>query len=72
MSTIATPRSTLADLMKTEGKAELIGGRIVQYMAGHRPSRVAARISRSLDDYAEEESATDSHSPTISDMPSRS
>ncbi|HEX3313654.1 MAG TPA: Uma2 family endonuclease [Gemmataceae bacterium] len=54
MSTIATPRATLADLAKTEGKAELIGGRIVQYMAtGHRPSRVAARIFRSLDDFAE-------------------
>jgi HPt (histidine-containing phosphotransfer) domain-containing protein len=32
----------------------LIGGRIVEFMAtGRRPSRVAARVFRSLDDYAE-------------------
>ena len=54
----ATPspprRATLDDLLKVEGKAELIGGRIVHYMpTGHLPSRVAARIFRSLDDYAE-------------------
>jgi Uma2 family endonuclease len=42
----------LADLAKTEGKAELIGGRIVPFMAaGIRPSRIASRIFRSLDDY---------------------
>lgn len=54
----ATPspprRATLDDLLKVEGKAELIGGRIVHYMpTGHLPSRVAFRIARSLDDYAE-------------------
>jgi Uma2 family endonuclease len=58
MSTIATPRTipraTLADLAKTEGKAELIDGRIVHFMAaGIRPSRVASRIFRSLDDFAQ-------------------
>jgi Uma2 family endonuclease len=52
--TIAFPRATLADLMRVEGKAELIDGRIVRYMAtGFRPSRVAARIYRQLDDHAE-------------------
>jgi Uma2 family endonuclease len=46
--------ATLDDLYRTEGKAELIAGRIVHFMAaGRKPSRVASRISRSLDDHAE-------------------
>jgi Uma2 family endonuclease len=52
MST-APPRATLADLSRTEGKAELIGGRIVTFMAsGRLPTRVAARIFQSLDPFA--------------------
>jgi Uma2 family endonuclease len=52
MSTV-TQRATLDDLLRTPGKAELIGGRIVPLMAtGRRPNRVAFRITRSLDDYA--------------------
>jgi len=48
-------RQTLADLARTEGKAELIGGRIVPLMAtGHEPNRVAFRIARSLDDHSEQ------------------
>lgn len=44
MST-ATQRATLEDLYNTEGKAELIGGRIIQYMAtGIRPNEVASNI----------------------------
>jgi Uma2 family endonuclease len=44
--------ATLVDLMRTKGKAELIGGRIVEYMpTGLLPSRVARRITRSLEDY---------------------
>src|SRR5262245_47821651 len=51
MSTV-TPRATLDDLYKVEGKAELIGGRIVRYMpTGRRPSLVAFRTARSLDDH---------------------
>jgi len=47
-------RQTLADLARTEGKAELMGGRIVHLMAtGHKPNRVAFRIARSLDDHSE-------------------
>ncbi len=47
-------RATLEDLYDVEGKAELIDGRIVRFMGtGRRPSRIAARIFRSLDDYAE-------------------
>src|SRR5438128_4894365 len=54
MSTISTPRATLADLAKVSEKAELIAGRIVPLMAtGFRPNRIAARIFRSLDDFAE-------------------
>ncbi|MGL6097521.1 MAG: hypothetical protein ACRC7O_17200 [Fimbriiglobus sp.] len=30
---VAPPRATLDDLLRTEGKAELIGGRIVVYKA---------------------------------------
>lgn len=53
MST-TTQRATLDDLYRFPGKAELINGRIVELMAtGHRPNRVASRIFRSLDDYAQ-------------------
>jgi Uma2 family endonuclease len=46
--------ATLDDLYRVEGKAELIGGRIVHYMAsGHRPSKVALRIAFKIDQYAQ-------------------
>lgn len=45
--------ATLDDLYRVEGKAELIAGRIVHYMAsGHLPSKVALRIAFLLDQYA--------------------
>jgi Uma2 family endonuclease len=54
MSISTQKRATLDDLYRTEGKAELVGGRIVHYLAsGHKPSRVAFRIARGLDDRAE-------------------
>jgi Uma2 family endonuclease len=41
--------ATLDDLYRVEGKAELIGGRIVPIMpTGYLPNRVAVRILRSL------------------------
>ena len=44
-----TRRATLDDLYREEGKAELIGGRIVRYMAsGDLPSTVAFEIAVSL------------------------
>ncbi len=47
------PTATLDDLYNVEGKAELIGGRIIHLMAGgRRHNRIASRIFRSLDDYA--------------------
>jgi Uma2 family endonuclease len=46
-------RATLDDLMRTEGKAELIGGKVVKLMpTGRLPNRIAGRIYRRLDDYA--------------------
>jgi len=53
MSAVRQARATLDDLYRTPEKAELIGGRIVRFMAtGRRPNRVAFRITRSLDDHA--------------------
>jgi Uma2 family endonuclease len=53
MSAHTLPRATLDDLMKVDGKAELINGRIVRFMpSGFFPVHVARRITRSLEDYA--------------------
>ena len=49
MSTITTPRATLDDLYRVEGKAELLGGSIVQLMpSGDLPGTVAEEIFVSL------------------------
>jgi Uma2 family endonuclease len=55
VGTPTTPgRATLADLARTPGKAELIGGRIVPVMpTGLRPNLVAGRIYRSLADHVD-------------------
>jgi Uma2 family endonuclease len=51
-STTQTP-ATLDDLYRVEGKAELIAGRIVQFMAScDVPSRIAFEIAVSLRDFA--------------------
>ena len=48
------PRATLGDLMRYDGKAELVRGRLVLFMpTGHRPNLVAKWIVRSLDDWIE-------------------
>jgi Uma2 family endonuclease len=53
MTNVVTARATLDDLYREEGKAELIGGRIVRYMAsGALPSSVAGEIFVSLRAYA--------------------
>jgi Uma2 family endonuclease len=50
-----TRRATPDDLMKVEGKAELINGGIVHLMAsGDIPGGIAFYIARKLADYAEE------------------
>jgi Uma2 family endonuclease len=53
MSSAIQTAATRDDLYLVKGKAELISGRIVPLMpTGRRPSRVASRILRSLDDHA--------------------
>jgi Uma2 family endonuclease len=75
MATVPTKRATIEDLLRTEGKAELIGGRIVHFMAtGRKPNRTAFRIARSLDDHAEAtgqgETYTDNMGFTVPELPS--
>lgn len=75
MASVAQTRATLDDLYRTPEKAELIGGRIVTYMAtGRKPNRVAGRIYRSLDDYANQsgcgEAFTDNMGFAIPILPS--
>ncbi len=49
MASVEQARQTIDDLYRVEGKAELIGGRIVQYMAsGFLPHEVAFTIAMSL------------------------
>jgi Uma2 family endonuclease len=62
VAAIRQARATLDDLYKTPEKSELIGGRIVRYMAtGRKPSRVAGRICRSLDDHATQTGRGEAH-----------
>jgi hypothetical protein len=50
MASITRPFARLDDLHDVEGKAELIGGRIIHPMpTGDRPGLVAGRSFRSLD-----------------------
>jgi Uma2 family endonuclease len=54
MSVVSTPRATHDDLMRFDGNAELINGKVVPLMpTGARPNRVALRIARSFDDHAD-------------------
>src|SRR5437667_1438543 len=75
MATVQQTKATLDDLYRTPEKAELIGGRIVKYMAtGRKPNRVGGRIYRSLDDYANQigfgEAFTDNLGYAIPMLPS--
>jgi Uma2 family endonuclease len=70
-----TTRATLDDLARTEGKAELIGGRIVQLMAtGRRPNRIAGLIYRRLSDHCQAsgigEAYTDNMGFAVPELPS--
>jgi Uma2 family endonuclease len=50
MATTTPTAATIDDLYRVDGKAELIGGRIVHFMAsGDSPSRVAFRIAIGLE-----------------------
>lgn len=54
MTPTTAHRATIDDLMRFDGKAELIAGRIVPIMpTGFRPGLIGKRIVRSLDDYFE-------------------
>jgi hypothetical protein len=45
MATVPTARATLDDLYRVEGKAELIGGKVVELPAsGWKPSRVVTWV----------------------------
>ncbi|HEY1860656.1 MAG TPA: Uma2 family endonuclease [Gemmataceae bacterium] len=75
MAHVKQAKATLADLYRTPGKAELIGGRIVPHMAtGYLPNRIAGRIYRSLDDYVEHlktgAACTDNQGYAIPELPS--
>jgi Uma2 family endonuclease len=68
-------RATLNDLYFASGKAELVGGRVVEFMpTGRKPNRVAGRIYRSLDDYAIQnkkgEAFTDNMGYAVAALPS--
>jgi Uma2 family endonuclease len=53
MQSVAQSRATLDDLYREDGKAELVGGRIVRFMpSGRLPGRIALRIAMSLDSHA--------------------
>src|SRR5687767_7306554 len=53
VASISPPSCTLDDLLLVEGKAELIGGRIVRFMpSGFVPSQVAFEIAVLLRTYA--------------------
>ena len=53
MSAVLSPPATLDDLMRVDGKAELIAGRIVRFMPnGYAPARIAFKISLALHTYA--------------------
>lgn len=55
MTPTTAHRATIDDLMRFDGKAELIAGRIVPIMpTGLRPGLIGKRIVRSLDDYVSE------------------
>lgn len=75
MSITDQERASLNDLAKIDGKAELVGGRIVRLMpTGRKPNRVAGRIFRRLDEYAEAtgqgEAYTDNIGFTVPELPS--
>jgi Uma2 family endonuclease len=56
MSSITQKPATIDDLYRVEGKAELIGGRIVRFMAsGDLPSEAAFEIAVRLRDYAKQQ-----------------
>jgi Uma2 family endonuclease len=72
---MVTTRATLADLARSSGKAELIGGRIIEFMpTGRRPSLIAGEIFVGLRNHArligQGEAYTDSMGFAVPELPS--
>jgi hypothetical protein len=66
MASVQHAKATLDDLYRTPEKAELIGGRIVKFMAtGRKPHRVAFRIAQSLDEHAVKTKVGEAYSDNI-------
>src|ERR1700693_3478924 len=74
MATVHSARATPDDLMRTEGKAELIGGKVVPLMAtGLRPNRVARNIVVNLYSYTRQhggEALTENMGFIVPELPS--
>ncbi|MBA3316350.1 MAG: Uma2 family endonuclease [Planctomycetota bacterium] len=75
MSSVPHTSATLDDLYRVDGKAELIGGRIVSLMpTGRRPNLVGGRIYRNLAAYIDElgrgEAYTDNMGFVVSELSS--
>src|SRR5947209_4245126 len=63
---IVQRRATLDDLARIPGKAELIDGKVVEFMpTGRRPGRVALQIARRLDDYARQTGRGEAHGDNV-------
>lgn len=59
-------RATLADLMRLEGKAELIGGKVVRYQpSGARPAGVAGEIAFDLSRYVDRTGVGEVYTSTL-------
>jgi Uma2 family endonuclease len=66
MSIATEIQSTVDDLLRVKGKAELIGGRIITLMTtGRKPNRVAGRIFKSLDNWVEEHHLGEAYTDNI-------
>jgi Uma2 family endonuclease len=75
MAQVGQAPATLDDLYREPGKAELVGGKIRKLIpVGRKPNRIAGRIFRSLDEYAEKvgrgEAYTDNMGFTVPMLPS--
>jgi Uma2 family endonuclease len=75
MATVTQPRATVADLILTDGKAELMGGRIMEIMpTGIRPNEITGNIYVSVRTHARQTSKgkafTDNIGYVVPELPS--
>ncbi len=75
MATLVANDPLVGELMNTEGKAEIVEGRIVEFMStGKAPNRAAGRIYISLDSHAQnsdEGEAASDNAGFLCDLPHR-